>query len=653
MKDTSNNNNNNNSNNNNNNKDSVNAINRYNESKNNNCRKFRFKKHIKRTLFFFSITFISFILFSLPIKSAAITVKSWIADLINPVFSIELGDGDLLIDNSEKREEINTDINTGGTTEYSLYDRFGPNISFFCYSGEIKIQTNIVDKIYTFLEDDSFDIGLDDAINLYKEDSHFVNNRVYENRVDISNSVQDPRYVAWCNAVGLGGNVSVANMYLAPAKYMNEIYGMLVSGEISTLMLDGLTTVFDAELMSRLMIAIKPIYALLIIFLLINIARLTYRYLKTASIGPKEIFGKIMYGLLSMAIISALLMFPLKFSPIVKSLVGLKQQIVGDTMEDIIDNEVVNNSENSLAACIWYINIYDPWCTGTYGRTYDKMYTKYAVDYDGKADSDCYPMSDDNILEQFRDELRYSCKQTSGDCKVPLGNDMSVRNWAALGYSIQSKFHIEAISGPNEKIVWPNAETTVKNPNLYIDDFRYIDAMLNISEEYERTGKTTGNIPSVGENAPRVYGTSYMVSNSLKACYRVFILMIPLLLFAIKELGYVLKLAFSSLLICLEAMKYFFHFDEGPLCSAGRKIVDNLLNWILTAFMLYVSFTLYASTYKTFVGNIVYFIICIIMFLEAPALTRRERQAKRWLNNKVNNFVKRQKLKYLERSSKS
>lgn len=594
--------------------------------------KLSFKKCIKGNIIcFIFVTFLSFFISNSTVAHAKET-RSWIGDYLNPTFSIKLTDGDVFFNNQAKREEINNDINNDGTTQYSLYDRFGPDIQFFSYCGEIKIQTNIIDKIYTFIADGA-EININ-TVNIFSSGSLYVNNRVYEDRVDICNSTQDPRYVAWCIAVGLGGKASLANFYLGIAKWIEDIEAFFISDRMG---LEIISFVNNTLGSSAFVTRIAPLYAILAsvltLFVVINLAKYLIRYISTANVSFGQIMVKVFNSILAFAIMALFITSPFSLLPIIEKIVEAKNSVMTQAMSTVLDNEIVNNSENGVEANLWYINIYDPWCIGTHNKTYEEMYTLFAVDQGDVPASQALSMSDDNIYEDWTDgSLRYSCKYICGDCKVPMGNGTYARNWAALAYSMQSKYHIGAIAGTNGLSSWPNAETTVRNPQLYVDNFRYIDAMLNISEEYSRPGKTTGNIPSSGPNAPKAYGTSNMVPGALLALYRVIVLNIPLLLFSFKAIIYLVQMMFVGVELIANSIKFLVKFDEGPFQDAIKKEVDIILKWILMHVMLMFALAMYATTYSTFVGNLFYLVFCFILYIEAPAITAKERKIKGLIN---------------------
>lgn len=607
-------------------------------------------KHLKRFSLAFICVFVAFLSFygSNMIVHAdgnKKSTRSWLADFFNPTFSIELTNGDVIFDHKAKREAINNEINSGGTKEYSLYDRFGPDISFFAYCGEVKIQTNIVDRIYSFIADDE-KLSIKKAIDILFSKSMFVNNIVYEGRIDICNNTQDPRYTAWCDCVGLGGNVSVANFYLSIAKKIEDIEAFIISDQIGITIIDFVSKTLGSANFLKIL---KPFYltlcSILAIFIVINFVRYGIKYIKAAGVSFGMILGRLGYCIIVFALIALFLTSPFILNPLIKSAVQAKNSIMNESLDKVIDNGVINGSENQVEATLWYINIFDPWCNGMYERSYDEMYTKYAVDLGEVKDEQAYPMSDDNIWENWTDEFRYSCKGVVGDCKVPRCKGVNVRNWAALGYSIQSLYHIDAISGPNSSTIWPNAKTAVRNPQLYIDDFRYIDAMLNITEEFSSTGCRTGNIPVKGENAPRAYGTSACLPNSYLAIYRVFVLNIPMLLFAFKAFLYLIEMLFFGVQCIGYAIQFTVRFDEGPLMKSCRTFMDTLLKWLLMHIMLLFTISVYATTYKTFIGNIFYMLFCVIMFIEAPALTARERRVKGYVHEKIKRGLRRVKAK--------
>lgn len=550
-------------------------------------------------------------------------VNSILADVKNPVFNIQLTDGNVIFNNTEARKARNDNIATDDT-EYSLYDRFGPDISYMPYFGEIKINTTLADKFYTLYMKN--DLTFTSAIKeFFDKSSYEVNNVVWDNRVDISNDTQDPRYVAWRNPESAGANGALGNFWLGFAKSWNELETFVISDKMSEILFDFIESIFNSELMSSIKEIMQPLYVILIIAMLLNIARLTFKYMKGAGVGLKEIISKYIMSFLSFALILLLVSSPLIALPLIKIVRDVKNEAITDSFSYTISNDIINGSDNMIEATLWYINIFDPWCVGTYKKDYDHMYTQFA----DVADDQKMPMSNDNVLAAWDDgSLRYSAVWHCGDVSVPKGGGEKVRNWAALGYSVQSIYHIDATKGIIGTLRWPNAETCVKNPNIYVDDLRMIDAMLNISEEFSAVGETTGNIPSKGPNAPRVYDSSNMVPQAFVACFRTVIVTAFIAFFAVKAFIYLMEFVFYFALLIWNSILFLIRFDRGPLERSTSVLCEKFIAWVVVSVMEFVSITLYTTMYKTTLGCIVFIFICIIMAIMSPALSRREMATK-------------------------
>ena len=126
-------------------------------------------------------------------------------DLFMGVFHKKVTTGSLLpFDGEEekKRQKINFEVLTDNADKtYSLYDRFGGNITYPLYIGEETVYTGFVDKLYKYItlrpDDQEGFFGVISKIQsigelLLKEDTIY-NNEFYTSRPPLKAAGEDPR----------------------------------------------------------------------------------------------------------------------------------------------------------------------------------------------------------------------------------------------------------------------------------------------------------------------------------------------------------------------------------------------------------------------------------------------------------------------------
>lgn len=458
---------------------------------------------------FTSIFIISILLLSSSVSLVKADVKSddssIVGDFANPVFGIDLTDGESIFNyDAELRESYNSNIAKGEEEkDLSLYDRFGGNLKFIPYYGEKKFKITIADKIYGNIKDNNKDfvIELDD---IFEESRAKINNKVYDGRTDIVSEenydagFEDPRRSAYTGLPSSGGSGTLGNAYLTFSNLITEtvIYlsGRGLFEDINTLW----DYAIDSGVYEYIETMTKSLMPLVVAFFVFGLLRGIIGLVKgNESIG--KILLKVLNFLVSIGIIYLMLVNPNVFRDLTSMAITKTDELFDKALVDEA-NEVASSDDDKylLLATMWQKTVLDPWSQGMFdGRTYDEMYTQYS----DKPDSKKLPQSNDNIREEWDEGKKYSSKTVTGDIKIPKGNDKFVRNWAALAWSTQSNYHINAVeaseesddSDVNMNDTWPKAKVTPNNNDIYVDNFRWLDAKLNISPGYVSPEKHDNN----------------------------------------------------------------------------------------------------------------------------------------------------------------
>lgn len=438
------------------------------------------------------------------------TTRSIVGDWFNKVFEIKLNDGKGLMETEQdeiNRESINESIYSGTVDQnYSLYDRFGGSIKFIPYFGEIKISTGLLDRFYTKFVENNKDFTLSaQDISKFFESSAISNNVAYENRPNIlsSESIEagrmDPRVYAYSGMSSIGGDAALGNLMLSISNFFTTVISWLSGNGLYGTINDIWQTACDNGLKSILQTAVWFFLPLSICIFVISLVSKSIKVTK-GTLSGRKLIEHLASSMISLGLIFSLMSNPTSFSNVLKTLISSFDSVL-DVAIVLDASEVVQSdiTRNIRTATLWDKSVFQPWCYGMFGENYESLYTQY----DTNPNHIKMPQSNDDVMSVWNDgTIKYNSASLTGDVKVRVGKDRYVRNWAALAWSAQSIYHIDAVDPIEndensiddgtvieveeieERKVWPRAKTTPMNDSIFVDNFRWLDAMLNISPEY-------------------------------------------------------------------------------------------------------------------------------------------------------------------------
>lgn len=577
---------------------------------------------MKKIVRFLSLAFIILVCVTIPSSKvfADQEVHSIIGDLANGTLTkTKLSDSNIFGGKAdrEKKTEI---ANNGGNA--SLFDRFGDNINFVGYLGEMNIQISLIDKIYTIAISQPRSPGaIADALSmLLNEVDAGVNNVVYKNRVDIQNDNVDPRYRAFKSGIINSTLVGKYNIRFVFAKYACAIQRLFISDTFKDLIMDGYNLIFSSAVFDQVK---KVILSIMSVIVIIFVIRFTIVVIQVIRKGGASIVWKIIgNAFIAMMVIIAFGAVPLNFQDIYQKYDdNIQDVLLGNLADATIDNEVISGSEDVIDATLFYICTFDPWCQGMFGRNYEDCYLE--------TDSRCrdpYPISNEDIGSASKDNPKSSCLQTIGNINVN-SSDGTVQNIAALAYSCQSIYHIDTDHGVGSDI-WPNAQTTVYNDKFYNDDFKWVDAMMNISCEYIGSNDTTGSLPKYGDTAVRSYTCKFMRAAGYLALYRTIFLLLPLTIASIYSLVLFFKMVLCFFMMAVNSFKFLMDPENNYILPHLKKFVTTALDYLFSVLVKGVLYVFFCQLYDSFLGNVIFFIVAIIFFFGSTTLTNSTKRIK-------------------------
>ena len=559
--------------------------------------------------------FISFIILFIMSNSLSIisyaddsTTRSIIGDFFNKVFDISLDNGAGLFSTQkdfEKREKINNNLLEGKDKDktYSLYDRFGGQIKFVPYFGETKISTNLLDRFYTKFNEniENFGISLEDITSLFSS-SAISNNVVYDGRPNIlssdniENGCYDPRVAAYSGVSSVGGDASLGNLFLSISNFFTQITAYLSGSNMFKSINDIFIQLCDNGLSDILPEIVNFILPVVISVFVVFLVKKSIDLIK-----GKFSFRRFILQILSCAC-SLGFIFSFMYNP---TLLSETITTLATSIDDLLDkalsegsNEVVKSDDTSniRTATLWKKSVLEPWCEGMFGYSYEHLYTQYETTHNDIAHQKLPQDHDDVFTDWSSGEKKFNSQQLTGDIKVPLGNK-DIRNWAALAWSCQSIYHIDAIEdsykgGISLKDgVWPEATVTPVNSNIYADNFRWLDAKLNISPEYI----SPDNVIQSYSNSNN-YKQSF-VSSGLLSLWSA-ILLLPIFTLSIKKVGEAILLIFSTIKLMYYSIMNFIMPNEYDFIANIKKILAKFYDYLWWCIVIFLAINIYSVLEK-------------------------------------------------------
>lgn len=587
---------------------------------------------------------------ALLIPSIAIAEDSSIVgDFYNKVFNITLNNGHTIIDTSEsdyKRKEINNQIYKNEATKtYSLYDRFGGNLIFYPYLGEIKISTTLLDKYYEKIKENDPALELGDIPKLF-EPNAISNNVVYEGRPDVLSFTDllsgkvDPRLAMYARGTGPGGFAALGNMFLFFSNFITPFIGWLTESSLFKLINDIWQYAMNSGIQDFIRQFVDIYSPLFIAIFVIGLVFSCFRVIRGAE-SASHVFMNVGSVIISLGIVFSLSYNPSATSNFFYNFVNL----IDNTFNKVLtldSSEIVksDNPDNIRTAALWEHTVFRPWCKGMFGRDYDEMYTQFDETH---SVSQKMPQSNDDVSVDWEgDEIRYNSVELTGDIVVPLGNNVDVRNWAALAYSIQSIYHIDAVQEEDSQETnseeidaksWPRAELTPKSDSIYCDNFRLIDALLDISPEYRSATDITNNYTGA-----RVYNPDFIFYGFVSFWNS--LLIIPFMILGFRKTVCALKIIISGVRLMI--------YSIGNIIMPNRyNILDNLKKFALPLFdyfwwslIIFLGLSLFdVLANVNMLNDLLWIVLAIILCKAKPIHTPRQlayakRKAEIWIDSK-------------------
>lgn len=522
------------------------------------------------------------------------TVRSFKRDYFMGIFSKTISKGGgFLDDDDEERALLNYQILTGAATGvYSLYDRFGGNITIPIYLGEEEVSTSAFDKIYSYvgmsLEDD---ISFSSVWELITSSSYSYTNIFYQNRPGLKSDGSDPRVNCYSiSHVELTGNAGIANYHLNISKAITQLTAYFVSDDFMETAAEVVEDFLDSYVIDVIGNAVTTtILILLLIFTLFGLVRILVQFLK-GGVGFMAIVKFAVPVLLSVGIITVALNSPKAFFNATVKLMTLGEEITATVLNETNeDNEIVSSSvnDNVIAAFLWQDSVFYPWVRVTFGGVeYDELYTTFS-------DAD-----DDQIWE-----LSSLSATSIGDISVPRSSNSEddVKNWAALAYSTSSYYHLPSVASEREAVTidssddydylnWPKATLVGSSSYIYIDDFRWIDALTKVGSYEGTTDSSTQYITSY--SGTREYYPDFSAADDALIMG---LLLLPLLYIGLKKAAAAILCYFNFATLLLGSMGTLIspYSSKYSIAANLKRLLEPIILYLFYILVAFITMELY------------------------------------------------------------
>lgn len=560
-------------------------------------------------------------------------LHSIIADFFNKVFDVKPTDGSSFLESNmdkSERERINDDIFDGNSMErVSLYDRFGGTIKFIPYFGEIRIKTTLLDKFYSViieLDEENFALTVDDIIMFFSQQA-ISNNTAYETRPpvlgqdEVEGGYVDPRVYTYSAVSSTGGAASMGNVGLSVGKCMTAITGYFSSGGLFRTLEDIWRKFCDAGGAEFLTNLAKFFLPIMTIWFLLRMIPNGFKVLK-GDFALKKFLEDLLSVCISLGLIFTLSADPNAFGSTLSTI----STFIDDTFDKALalsDDEVFasDRTENIRTAFLWKETVLEPWCTGMWDLPYESLYTQYDTN---PSHTKMEQSNDDVDTTFYGDEVRYNSTKLTGDIVVPLDNGREIRNWAALAWSCQSVYHIDAVEASYERMIpnaWPKAEVTPRNTDIFVDNFRWLDAMLDISPEYREENTARMNYANSKDYK------QWFIKGGAKSVYLSGML-IPILIIAFRKTYSIVLLLVSAIRLLLLSL-WNLGMSNSNVLNNLKKTFKPLADYFWWSIMSFVAITSYGALMnKNIFCDMVWVILGVILNLYKPiSMTHSQREA--------------------------
>lgn len=597
-----------------------------------------------------------------PLNTHADKTRSLIGDLASRVLGIQLSDGSLMETNEQKnkRYNINTDILNGrANKEYSLYDRFGPNIQYVPYYGEQNIQTNVLDKLYTRINERNFK-GLtpEEIVKTLQKPKMSSNNFTYKGRAEVLTKKEvdggkvDPRVSALSEAYMTGSDAGLGNLELNVSKYITYFTAFLSGSGLYQTTDNVWKYAWDSNIgswMTEIMKGFYPFFgAIFIVFLAIR----SFQYAKGHRSG-KDLFSYALAGIVSGGILLAFMYNPNSFSNVTTKVVTIADEVLDTALSENGDEVIQSDDKSNVRqAAIWEKTVFIPWSKGMFNSDYHKLYSTFQKGYDSSG----LTLSNDNIQGEWnKEETRSNTTKALGNPIIQLGGNKTISNWGAFAWSTQSIYHISPYNldektqddkkkddkdkkkeenKNKQQGIWPIENTTPNNAEIYLDDFRWVDALMNVSYEFKGGGDS--KFKQIGYDHSRAYQHNFGLYGAQSVWLS--LLTIPILILGFRKLKISLIVIVSGVLMMWNTARWFLSPDYGyDFFNNIRRVFGYLGRYLWTSLIMFVMIMTYLKIPMNPIGTLVWLMLSIyLLTLKTPAnLPSRIQWKNLW--NKVKN----------------
>lgn len=577
---------------------------------------------------------------------------SIVGDWFNKVFGILLTDGHLTFETGEDREfriAVNNDIfdNDNSTaTKYSLYDRFGGDIKFVPYFGEVRIETGIFDRFYNKIvkNDGEFKLTLDD-IKLFLQESSISNNVIYTNRPNIISQTEveagyrDPRVNAYKGVNPIGGEAALANLELGVSKFFVSLVAFMSGSGLFNTIDEIVRNAYDAGFVDVVDGLAKFILPLAIFVALVHLTSMTMKIIK-GSDSIKHLLTYLLSVVISLGFVFLFCEQPAILNDMINTSVTFVDDMfdkgLSQTGDEVVQSDVTVNVRDAI---LWKTAVFQPWCYGQFGDKYENLYTTFADLSEYYDDRSAMEQSNDDVLEAWDGgQQRYNSVLYTGDPVIPIGNDEVIRNWAALSWSCQSIYHIDATELEYERYIpatWPKAEVTPSNNQIYVDNFRWLDAQLDISPEYRNVDDVRVNYTGSDEYE------QWFVKGGAKSILMT-LFMIPIMLLGFRKVVVSIKLIMNGVSLLCSSLMCFIIPDRYDPVAGIKRLLETFFDYVWWSVVIFITILLYSNMVgDAMIPNVIFLGVGIYLNMVKPIRTTA--QFNRVLNRvkSVGNGVKR------------
>ena len=506
------------------------------------------------------------------------------------------------------------------STTYSLFELYGEDVQWYRYLGESTVGPTLADHIYSGWAQDRTDdlIGID---TFFFDGTDYLSTQVYPGRpvvlttTDKSNGYIDPRVDAEGISRFTGYFYVQGSFCMLIAKYIQSLISLLLGKELLQTAADVLTTVETSDLFQDLLPAVWVLLGFATIALIFGLIKKVVQYSKgVGAVSPRAIVLRFCVSFMCMGFILCSTMNPAVFNDTVVSLLGGIDTVFNAALADgLQEDEViaVTDPDLSTRAAIWKTCIFEPWCRGQFGGLeYEQLYTQFAAIEEGQS---AMPQSNQTVTDVEDDVNKpyFNSAQLTGDIFVPVGGNKKIKNWAAYLYSCGTPYHIDSSLVGAEDVAdldltvanFPNAQTTAHNSTLYADTFRIVDAQMNISPQFYKSGEIIYNYTDSNELDTQfgMEGIIMLVNAAL------LLFLVPAIYEKIKNFVLLIIITLQCIYYCfLEIFK-----EDAGLPDFGRNLKKALAGYFIADVKIYIMTLLYITFVdKGFVMSLIYCLLC-------------------------------------------